>query len=159
MKPVWPYLGDRAPDSRRDSDIAKNAENRGNRGKRGNKPRNIGGSRIPAPGNCSGTQKCRANSFVPAVPLVPAENDVPGDNRDRWNQRIPRTAHPPGLVGHYTRCLDCTRYAPLPSDTAFWCPAVRGCPDVSLWVTCTAYEARPGTPTGPTAPSDMASTR
>jgi hypothetical protein len=95
MKPVWPYLGDRAPDSRRDSDIAKNAENRENRGNRGNKPRNIGGSRIPAPGNCSGTQKCRANSFVPAVPLVPAENDVPGDNRDRWNQRIPRTAHPP----------------------------------------------------------------
>ena len=73
--------------------------------------------------------------------------------------REPRIPRPPGLVGHYTRCLDCTRYAPLPSDTAFWCPAVRGCPDVSLWVTCTAYEARPGTPPGPTAPSDMASTR
>ena len=55
----------------------------------------------------------------------------------------------------YTRCLDCTRYAAPPPDSAFWCPLVRAHPTVALWVICTGYTAKPGTPLGPTDPSDF----
>ena len=60
---------------------------------------------------------------------------------------ISREPVPPAGAGGYTRCLDCIHYTAPPPDTAFWCPLVKGRPTVALWAICTAYAAKPFTPT------------
>lgn len=102
--------------------------------------------KVPMPGTSKSSKSPSDGSAVPS----PTHSETHG--HPSAGSAGPPHRDSEKLESTYTRCLDCIHYAAPPPDTAFWCPLVRGRPAVALWAVCTGYQAKPGTPPGPTAP-------